>query len=365
MYRVLLVGGGTAGHVEPALAVANWLLANSEDVTCEFVGTKSGIEMDLVPTAGLKLHLILKAPLPRSFSLSSLLWPFTFIAAVLQARRIVSSADLVIGFGGYVSAPCYLAARFSGVPLLIHEANAIPGWANKLGAKFADEVLTAFSSTSKLNPNWSSAKLVGMPIREEIFAISGLSKSDRSAKWDAAYRELGLDRSKRTILFFGGSQGAKSMNDALAGALPELLNRDFNVIHSVGKGNQLPNSLPGYAPLAYISNMSDMYIASDFVIARGGAVTCAELDAANSYALIVPLPIGNGEQVANAADLIEKGAARICLNSEFTADWLISNIDSLALAADQWNLKRSQANKIPAAEVIGKMILKQLSRIKR
>jgi UDP-N-acetylglucosamine--N-acetylmuramyl-(pentapeptide) pyrophosphoryl-undecaprenol N-acetylglucosamine transferase len=234
-----------------------------------------------------------------------------------------------------------------------------------LGAKFADEVLTAFSSTSKLNPNWSSAKLVGMPIREEIFAISGLSKSDRSAKWDAAYRELGLDRSKRTILFFGGSQGAMSMNDALAGALLELLNRDFNVIHSVGKGNQLPNSVPGYAPLAYISNMSDMYIASDFVIARGGAVTCAELAAANSYALIVPLPIGNGEQVANAADLIEKGAARICLNSEFTADWLISNIDSLALAADQWNLKRSQANNIPAAEVIGKMILKQLSRIKR
>ena len=131
------------------------------------------------------------------------------------------------------------------------------------------------------------------------------------------------------------------------------------VIEKVPKRDEL------YAPLAYISNMSDMYIASDFVIARGGAVTCAELAAANSYALIVPLPIGNGEQVANAADLIEKGAARICLNSEFTADWLISNIDSLALAADQWNLKRSQTNNIPAAEVIGKMILKQLSRIKR
>jgi UDP-N-acetylglucosamine--N-acetylmuramyl-(pentapeptide) pyrophosphoryl-undecaprenol N-acetylglucosamine transferase len=106
-------------------------------------------------------------------SLSSLLWPFTFIAAILQARRIVSSADLVIGFGGYVSAPCYLAARFSGVPLLIHEANAIPGWANKLGAKFADEVLTAFSSTSKLNPNWSSAKLPsGMRLTANLALIA-------------------------------------------------------------------------------------------------------------------------------------------------------------------------------------------------
>lgn len=361
MNRVLLVGGGTAGHVEPALAVASWLLENDSEVSCEFVGTKSGIEMDLVPTAGLKLHLIFKAPLPRRLSPTVLIWPFTFIAAVLQARRIVSSADLVIGFGGYVSAPCYIAAKLSGVPLIIHEANAVPGWANKLGAKFADEVLTAFSNTSKLNPSWSSSKLVGMPIREEIFGISKLSKSERSAKWDAAYRELGLDRSKRTILFFGGSQGAQSMNAALAGALPELLNRGFNVIHGLGKGNSIPKSQPGYAPLAYISNMADMYIASDLVIARGGAVTCAELDAANSYALVVPLPVGNGEQVANAADLIAKGAAKICLNSEFTADWLVSNIDSLALAADQWNLKRVQSAGIPTAEVIGKLILKLLS----
>jgi len=116
--------------------------------------------------------------------------------------------------------------------------------------------------------------------------------------------------------------------------------------------------------LSYISNMAHMYIASDLVISRGGAVTCAELDAANSYALIVPLPIGNGEQVANASDLVEKGAARICLNSEFTAAWLIANIDSLAQAADQWNLKRSQKTSVPAAEVIGKLILKLMSKSK-
>jgi len=365
MHRVLLVGGGTAGHVEPALAVADWLLSNSEDVTCEFVGTKSGIEMDLVPKAGLKLHVISKAPLPRGLNLKALLWPLRFMTALIQANRIIKSCDLVIGFGGYVSAPCYIAAKLKGITLIIHEANAIPGWANKLGIKYADETLVAFKSTLKVDAKWSSAKLVGMPIRDEIFAITNMSKSDRSAKWDATYRELGLDRSKRTIFIFGGSLGAQSMNAALAKALPELLKRDFNIIHGVGNGNSLPAALPGYAPLPYISNMANMYIASDLVISRGGAVTCAELDAANVYSLIVPLPIGNGEQVANAADLVAKGAAKICLNSDFTSDWLIENIDSLALAADQWNIKRTAKLSVPTAEIIGKLILRKLSESKR
>jgi UDP-N-acetylglucosamine--N-acetylmuramyl-(pentapeptide) pyrophosphoryl-undecaprenol N-acetylglucosamine transferase len=107
--------------------------------------------------------------------------------------------------------------------------------------------------------------------------------------------------------------------------------------------------------------MADMYIASDLVISRGGAVTCAELDAANSYALIVPLPIGNGEQIANAKDLVDKGAAKICLNSDFTGEWLLANIDSLALAADNWNIKRNADSKPRAAEVIGRSILEKVS----
>lgn len=361
MQRIILVGGGTAGHVEPALAVADWLLTNSDDVTCEFVGTKSGIEMDLVPAAGLKLHLITKSPLPRKFSFASLLWPYKFLISIVQALGIIRTADLIIGFGGYVSAPCYIAAKLKSVPIVIHEANAIPGWANKLGITFAEKTFIAFSSTSKFGGKWSSAELAGMPIREEIFAISNLSKSERSAIWDATYRQLGLDRSNRTIFVFGGSLGAKSMNAAVALALPELLNRGFNIIHAVGQNNELPKAVSGYAPLSYIKNMADMYIASDLVISRGGAVTCAEIDAANSYALIVPLPIGNGEQVANAQDLVDKGAGKICLNSDFTSEWLLSNIEALALAADNWNIKRTQKSSPRAAEVIGKIILKKVA----
>jgi UDP-N-acetylglucosamine--N-acetylmuramyl-(pentapeptide) pyrophosphoryl-undecaprenol N-acetylglucosamine transferase len=354
------VGGGTAGHVEPALAVGTWLLGKSSDIACEFIGTKSGIENELVPLAGLKLHHIQKAPLPRSLALATLLWPFKFGVSVLQALRIVKSADLVIGFGGYVSAPCYVAAKISGVPLIIHEANAIPGWANKLGAKFADEVLVAFKSSLNIGGAWARAKLVGMPIREEIFAVSNMSKSERSGIWDATYRELGLDRSKRTLFIFGGSLGAQSINKAIEQVLPELLKLDINIIHGIGRGNALPKAIPDYVPLSYISNMAAMYIASDLVIARGGAVTCAELDVTNSFALIIPLPIGNGEQVANAQDLVAKGAAEICLNSDFTSNWLLANIDHLISKADSWNIKKSQTTTTPSVEIIGEIVLKNL-----
>lgn len=360
MKRILLVGGGTAGHVEPALAVGNWLLNKSSDIACEFIGTKSGIENEIVPLAGLKLHHILKAPLPRSVTLSTILWPIKFATSFLQALRIVKSADLVVGFGGYVSAPCYVAAKISGVPLIIHEANAIPGWANKLGAKFADQILVAFKSSLSAGGKWASAKLVGMPIRDEIFAISEMSKSDRSGIWDATYRELGLDRSKRTIFIFGGSLGAQSINSVVEQTLAELLKFDINIIHGIGKGNTLPKAVPGYVPLTYISNMASMYIAADLVISRGGAVTCAELDIANSFALIIPLPIGNGEQVANAQDLVIKGAAQICLNSEFTPNWLLANIGDLLSKADSWNIKKSQALTPSAVEIIGGIVLKNL-----
>ena len=361
MHRILLVGGGTAGHVEPALAVGNWLLANSTDVSCEFVGTKSGIENELVPLAGLKLHRILKAPMPRKPGVAAIIWPIKLAVSVLQAIRIVRSADAVIGFGGYVSAPCYLAAKIARVPLFIHEANALPGWANKLGAKFAIEKFIAFKNTSAIGGVWADAKLVGMPIRNEIFAIGAMSKSDRSKVWDATYRELGLDRTKRTVFIFGGSLGAQTINKVVAESLPELLKLDLNIVHGVGQGNSLPKAQTGYFPLAYISKMADMYVASDLIISRGGAVTCAEVDAANAFALIVPLAIGNGEQVANAGDLLTKGAAEICLNSDFSAQWLLTNIERLMLQAEKWNSSRTAQNSLPAAETIGKIILKNLN----
>ncbi len=360
MHRVLFVGGGTAGHVEPALAVSNWLLLKNEDIACEFIGTKSGIENELVPLSGLKLHHILKVPMPRKLEFSLLTWPVRFAFAFAQAVRVIRSADLVIGFGGYVSAPSYLAAKLLRIPLIIHEANAIPGWANKLGAKFATRTLIAFKSTSEVGGKWKSAELVGMPIREEIFAIGRMSKSERSKIWDSTYRRLGLDRTKPTIFLFGGSLGAQSMNNVLEQALPELLRKNLNIIHGVGSANVLPKAVPGYLPLSYISNMAEMYIASDLIISRGGAVTCSEISASNAFALIVPLPIGNGEQVANARDLMEKGSAKLCLNADFTVSWLIENIDNLMHDAQEWNQKRTPISSEPAAAIIGGIVLENL-----
>jgi|FLOH01.1.fsa_nt_gi UDP-N-acetylglucosamine--N-acetylmuramyl-(pentapeptide) pyrophosphoryl-undecaprenol N-acetylglucosamine transferase len=360
MHRVLLVGGGTAGHVEPALAVGHWLLANGGNISCEFVGTKSGVEKDLVPSAGLKLHTILKCPMPRKVNASTFIWPLRFLVAIFQAAQIVKSADLVLGFGGYVSAPCYIAAKICGVPLIVHEANVLPGWANKLGARFATERLVAFEGTKRTGDLWTNSRMVGMPIREDIFAISKMSKSDRSVLWNATYRELGLDRTRKTIFVFGGSLGAQSINRAIESALPQMLERGFNIIHGIGQRNNLAKRAPGYVPLSYISNMASMYVASDLVISRGGAVTCAELDAANCYALVVPLPIGNGEQVANASELIAKGSAEICGSVDFTGDWLLANIDRLMADAQIWNTNCTPELRTPAAEIIGKAVLEKL-----
>ena len=155
------------------------------------------------------------------------------------------------------------------------------------------------------------------------------------------------------------------MNTAVAGALDALLEKGFNVIHGVGTKNTLPKARLGYVPLAYISDMAKIYVASDLVISRGGAVTCAEIDATNSFALIVPLPIGNGEQNANAADLVAKGAAEICSNSEFSATWLEANIDQLISKAQAWNVKRAPQSGKPAAELIGEIVLSKLMKLNK
>ena len=166
---VVFAGGGTAGHVEPALAVADWLRKARPDWQLSFVGTKSGLENQLVPSAGFELINIPKVLMPRQFTPSVLIWPFKLIYATWKSFNICRSASLVIGFGGYACPPIYLAAAILRKPIFIHEANAIPGWANRLGALFAKEIFIAFSRAGNKIGRWRNAKLTGMPIRSENY----------------------------------------------------------------------------------------------------------------------------------------------------------------------------------------------------
>ena len=338
-YRVLLVGGGTAGHVEPALAVGrtlrkqDHLTSGAIQIECEFLGTKSGLERELVPSAGFKLHSIAKVPLPRKLNLSTVIWPFRFVFSILQSLALVKKFDLIIGFGGYVSAPAYIAGWILRVPVIIHEANAKPGWANNLGSRVAKISTVAFEGAQSAGGNWAGAKLVGMPIREEVRLVANLQKNEISELKSKICSELNLDSKAPVLLAFGGSLGSVSMNNALSGARNDLAKLGINLIQIVGKKNVLPPASKGFAPLTYASNMAELYAISDLVIARSGAVTCAELMVTGKFALLVPLAIGNGEQTANASALVRAGQAEICDNTHFTSEWLVSNISRLLSAS--------------------------------
>jgi len=356
--KIIFAGGGTAGHVEPALAVATQLRKLKNNYQILFVGTKKGLENQLVPDAGFNLVHIPKILLPRQLSLGLILWPVKFLTAIWQGIKICQDADLVIGFGGYACPPIYLAAAISRKPIMVHEANAIPGWANKLGVKFATEVFVAFNSAKQKIGKWRSAKLIGMPLRSEILEIHKLNASQKEeirknqiAKWE-------LSTEKPILLVFGGSQGSRHINEAILQTLSFFTENNIQVVHSVGKNNALPTSTENYLPLPYIENMAAAYTACDLVIARSGALTCAELAAVGKFALLIPLPVGNGEQSANARDLSKAGAALLIEDSKFNADWLISNWSELFRSAKSFvpmPMPDSSASEVISQAIINKI----------
>lgn len=359
--KILFAGGGTAGHVEPALAVASWLRARKPDWSYTFAGTKSGLENELVPKANFDLQHIPRVLLPRELTPSILIWPFKLLYATFKALKICRDCDLVIGFGGYGCPPIYLAAAMLRKPIFIHEANAIPGWANKLGAPFATKIFIAFKRAGEKLGKWQSAVLSGMPIRAEIIAAAHLAdekskeiKSDQIRRWK-------LSLTKPTILAFGGSQGSRHINEAILQALSLFTDRGVQVVHSVGRNNPLPTSTENYLPLAYIDDMSSAYHSADLIIARSGALTCAELAAVGKFAILIPLPIGNGEQAANAADLQIAGAAEVIDDDKFNADWLISNWDAIWLKAGAY--KAGNRGQSSASEIIGTAIIDHINQV--
>jgi UDP-N-acetylglucosamine--N-acetylmuramyl-(pentapeptide) pyrophosphoryl-undecaprenol N-acetylglucosamine transferase len=325
--KIVLAGAGTAGHIEPALAVADEWRKEFPKCEFEFVGTTAGLENVLVTGAGYKLSTIPKVTLPRSLSPVGLSAPLRFGQALSRSLQIVNGADCVIGFGGYVSAPIYLAAALRRIPFVIHEANAIPGWANKFGALLGGAMAVGKPVKSG---KFRNAEVVGLPLKPAISSALDLAKSDWPAARNSAKAKLGLNSDKLLLLIMGGSQGSAAINSIIASSLANLLT-DFEVIHSVGGKNQLPLASAGYQPVSYIEDMATAYLAADLIIGRSGAITCAEVNALGKYAIFVPLAIGNGEQARNADFLIEQGRAVLVPQSEFSAQWLIKNMPSILM----------------------------------
>jgi UDP-N-acetylglucosamine--N-acetylmuramyl-(pentapeptide) pyrophosphoryl-undecaprenol N-acetylglucosamine transferase len=323
---IVFAGGGTAGHVEPALAVANkWkeLFPLDEEI---FVGTAHGLENVLVPAAGFALTTIPKVVLPRKPNLGLLALPWRFARAVWEARKVVSGVDLVIGFGGYVCAPTYIAARLEKVPIVIHEANAKVGWANRLGSFFSHNLATSHRIPFG---SFASARVTGLPLRATILMAANDAAADWQMSRSAAKRELGWTIDQPTLLILGGSQGSAFINGEIAKSLFALTRRGVQILHSVGAKNQLPTNSQNYVAVPYIEEMATAYLAADIVIARSGAVTCAEFGALGRFAVFVPLAVGNGEQARNADYLVAAGKAVVISQKQFSATWLVDNFDDL------------------------------------
>ena len=311
---LLFAGGGTAGHVNPLLATADKLRERG-DFEILVLGTAEGLEADLVPVAGYELLTIAKLPFPRKPGAYAAGFPAKWMRAVRQVRTWIRERGVtaVVGFGGYASAPAYRAAKLEGVPVVIHEANARPGMANKLGARWAEVVGTSYHST-----HMQRSEFVGMPLRD---AITGL---DTAALRDEAVQTLGLAKDRPTLLVTGGSQGARSLNRAIVAAAGDIVDAGWQILHLSG-GRQTdftPSDSDHYVAIEYLREMHLALAAADFVVCRAGSLTVAELGAVGLPAVYVPLPYGNGEQRLNAQDQLDAGGAVLVDDADFTPDWI-------------------------------------------
>lgn len=322
MLSVVLAGGGTAGHVEPALAVADALTALRPGIRITALGTARGLETSLVPDRGYDLELVTPVPLPRKLNADLLRLPWRIRQSIRETAAVLDkvAADVVVGFGGYVAVPAYLAARRRGVPVVVHEANARAGLANRLGARRARRVLAAVPDSGL-----AGAEVVGMPLRA---SITGL---DRLALRKEARAHFGFAGDARVLLVFGGSQGAASINRAVSGAAADLAAAGISVLHAHGPKNtlELPTPGPGdppYVAVPYLTRMDLAYAAADLAICRSGAMTVAEVSAVGLPAVYVPLPIGNGEQRLNALPVVEAGGGVLIDDAGLTPEFIAGEV---------------------------------------
>ena len=326
---VVVAGGGTAGHIEPALALADAVMRLRPDATVVALGTERGLENKLVPARGYPLELIPPVPLPRKPTPELVKLPLKVRDSVRKTREVLErvGADVVVGFGGYVALPAYLAAR-GRVPIVVHEANKSAGLANKVGARFAKRVAVAVPGTTLPN-----AEVVGIPLRRSITAL------DRAALRAEAREFFGLDPDAPTLLVFGGSQGAQSINAAVSGAAKDLADAGVGVLHAHGPKNTLVvqefPGRPAYVPVPYLERMDLAYAAADVAICRSGAMTVAEVTSVGLPAVFVPLPIGNGEQASNARPAVDAGAALMVDDADLSPAKVAELVVPLVTDADR------------------------------
>lgn len=334
--RVLIAGGGTGGHIYPALAIADTIKINISDSVIEYVGTSKGIENKLVPKAGYKLHHVEIRGLKRSLSLSNLKTAYYVLTAPSKAKKLIKEfkPDIVIGTGGYVCWPVVKAAADLGIPTALHESNAVPGVAVKMLSKQVDRIYLNFKATGDCLKDVSDKLLyVGNPLRSE-----GISLSREEAR-----RRLGIpEKYKYFLLSYGGSLGAEKVNEAMLDVMKNFTSKHPEVYHLHATGSIEYNTaksafeeagLDGYESIKlceYIFDMPYQMAAADLIVCRAGAMTVSELAAAGKCAIFIPSPnVTNNHQFKNAKVLSDAGAALVYEESSLESGLLAGRIASI------------------------------------
>lgn len=320
MTTYLFAGGGTAGHVNPLLATADRLRERDPGATVLALGTAEGLESRLVPQRGYQLLEVPRLPFPRRPNADALRFPGRWRAAVDRVRALVREhgVDVVVGFGGYTSAPAYLAARREGLPIAIHEQNAKPGLANRLGARFTRFVGVTFDGTPL------RGRTVGLPLRREIEHL------DRGAARTHARELFGLDDRRPVLLVTGGSTGALRLNSSVSTSVAALLGSGWQVLHITGSRSPVDDPrLDGYRILEYCDRMDLAIAVADLAVSRAGAATVSELAAVGVPAVFIPYPVGNGEQELNARGAVQAGGALLVKDAAFTPDYVAVELPRL------------------------------------
>ena len=347
--RVVVSGGGTGGHIYPALAFMRYL-ETQEDVEYLYIGTKRGLESKIVPQAGYAFESIKIEGLKRSLSLENLKTAYYMVTSVIKARKILKEfkPDIVIGTGGYVCAPVLFAASLLKIPTIIHEQNSVAGVTNKFLAKWVNKIAICFEDVKKDFASYSDkVVLTGNPRGQEVVEIK---------KNPDYLSSIGVQTDLPIVVIFGGSRGSERMNEVFVEALEGFADKNYHVIMVTGEvhydkiNNQitkLEKSLPNVSVFPYIKDMPQLFPNVDLVVCRSGATTLTELTALGLASILIPSPyVTNNHQEANARSLVDQGAASMILEKELNAQTMLAEIDHILLDSHKKEAMAASANKM-------------------
>ncbi|MCH4824038.1 undecaprenyldiphospho-muramoylpentapeptide beta-N-acetylglucosaminyltransferase [Gramella lutea] len=336
--RVILSGGGTGGHIYPAIAIADEIKRRYPDAEFLFVGAKDRMEMEKVPQAGYEIEGLWISGVDRSFSLKNFIFPFKLMSSLSKSRKIIKKfkPDVVIGTGGFASGPLLRVAISKGIPTLIQEQNSLPGITNRILAKYADKICAAYEKVKNVFPSERTI-ITGNPVRQDLLKVDELR--------DEGIKHFNLSREKKTVLVLGGSLGARRLNKLIETYLKKFKEEDIQLIWQIGKlyyADYKKYESEQIRAKEFINRMDLAYAAADVIISRAGAGSVSELCIVGKPVLFIPSPnVAENHQAKNAMAVTEHDAALMITEDELTERF---EPCFFSLLTDEKRLARFSAN---------------------